>query len=67
MVTHSMQQAASLGDQLIMMDQGRIIHTLEGDAKTRARPADLLAKFEAVRQSKQLDRSAAEVLQSQYV
>src|SRR5262249_56383952 len=46
MVTHSMQQAANLGDRLVMMHQGRIIHDIRGAEKRRARVDDLLARFE---------------------
>ena len=67
MVTHSMQQAANLGDRLIMMDQGRIIHDLSGAEKRRLRVEDLLGRFEEVRRREQLDESAAEMLRRAYV
>jgi len=67
MVTHSMQQAASLGDRVIMMDRGRIIHDISGVEKDRLRPEDLLARFDDVRRANQLDESAAEMLRAQYV
>ena len=67
MVTHSMQQAASLGDRLIMMVQGRIIDDVEGPEKRRLRQDDLLARFEAVRRGELLDTSAAEMLRHVYV
>jgi putative ABC transport system ATP-binding protein len=67
MVTHSMQQAATLGDRLIMMYQGRVIHDFEGAEKRRLRPDDLLAKFEAVRRGELLDAGAAEMLRGVYV
>jgi putative ABC transport system ATP-binding protein len=67
MVTHSMQQAANLGDRLIMMYQGRIIHDLSGAEKQRVRVEDLLARFEEVRRREQLDESAAEMLKRVYV
>lgn len=67
MVTHSMQQAASLGDRLVMMHRGRILHDLRGSEKRRLRPSDLLARFEEVRRSEQLDESAAEMLRRTYV
>jgi hypothetical protein len=35
--------------------------------KQRLRPADLLARFEDIRRSNQLDQSAAEMLRAQYV
>ena len=67
MVTHSMQQAAALGDRLIMMHRGRVLHDLCGAEKLRLRPDDLLARFEEVRRAEQLDESAAEMLRRVYV
>ncbi len=67
MVTHSMHQAASLGDRLIMMHRGQIIHDFQGAEKRRLRPDDLLARFEEVRRAEQLDESAAEMLAENYV
>ena len=67
MVTHSMQQAVSLGDRLIMMYRGRIIDDFRGALKRRLRVHDLLERFEEVRRSEQLDETAAELLQRSYV
>jgi len=67
MVTHSMHQAASLGDRLIMIHRGQIIHDFQGADKSRLRPDDLLARFEEVRRAEQLDESAAEMLAERYV
>ena len=67
MVTHSMQQAANLGDRLIMMYRGHIIHDFSGPEKRRLRVDDLLARFEDVRRSEQLDESAAEMLRRLYI
>src|SRR5262245_20578635 len=67
MVTHSMQQAANLGDRLVMMDRGRVVHDFRGSAKQRLRAEDLLARFEEIRRSNQLDETAAEMLQESYV
>jgi putative ABC transport system ATP-binding protein len=67
MVTHSMQQAANLGDRLVMMHRGRIIHDFHGPEKRRLRADDLLARFEEVRRGEQLDESAAELLRRTYV
>lgn len=67
MVTHSMQQAASLGDRLIMMVRGRILHDFRGAEKRRLRADDLLARFEEVRRSEQLDEGVAEMLRRVYV
>ena len=67
MVTHSMHQAASLGDRLIMMHRGEIIHDFRGAEKRRLRADDLLARFEEVRRAEQLDESAALMLAESYV
>jgi putative tryptophan/tyrosine transport system ATP-binding protein len=67
MVTHSMQQAANLGDRLIMMHRGGIIQDFRGAEKKRIRVDDLLARFEEVRRAELLDESAAEMLRQVYV
>ena len=67
MVTHSMPQAANLGDRLIMMHRGRIIQDFHGAEKKRIRVDDLLARFEEVRRAELLDESAAEMLRRVYV
>ena len=67
MVTHSMQQATNLGDRLIMMHRGCIIHDFRGAEKSRLRVNDLLDRFEEVRRSDQLDESAAELLRAAYI
>jgi len=67
MVTHSMQQAVNLGDRIVMMYKGNIIHDLEGSERARVRPQDLLARFEDIRRREQLDGSVAEMLSSNYV
>ena len=67
MVTHSMHQATSLGDRLIMMHRGRVIHDFRGAAKRRLRIADLMSHFEEVRRAEQLDESAAEMIRAAYV
>jgi len=67
MVTHSMQQAVNLGDRLIMMHRGRILHDLHGAEKRRLRVDDLLARFEEVRRGELLDETAAQMLQRMYV
>ena len=67
MVTHSMQQAAYLGDRLVMMYRGRVIHDFAGAEKRRLRPDDLLARFEEVRRGELLDEGAAAMLRERYV
>lgn len=67
MVTHSMAQAAVLGDRLIMLHRGRVLYDVGGAEKARLRPEDLLERFEAIRREEQLDASVAEMLRGQYV
>ncbi|MRR33644.1 ATP-binding cassette domain-containing protein [bacterium] len=67
MVTHSMHQAANLGDRLLMMHKGEIVRDLSGEAKKRLRPDDLLAHFDQVRRRDMLDESAAEMLRERYI
>jgi putative ABC transport system ATP-binding protein len=67
MVTHSMQQATQLGDRLVMMHRGQVIHDFRGADKQRLRVDDLLHRFEDVRRAEQLDESAAEMLHRLYV
>ena len=67
MVTHSMAQAVHLGDGLVMMHRGRVIHEAAGEEKRRLRPEDLLARFEEVRRADRLDAAAADLLRSLYV
>ena len=66
MVTHSMHQAVHLGDRLIMMHRGKVIHDYRGAEKRRLSPEDLLARFEDLRRADQLDESAAEMLRRTY-
>src|SRR6476620_3838734 len=65
-VTHSMAQATNLGDRLVMMHRGRVIHDFRGAEKQRLRPEDLLGRFEEVRRAEQLDETAAEMLRRMY-
>lgn len=67
MVTHSMQQAVSLGDRIIMMNRGQVLHDIRGAEKQRLRTEDLLDRFEEVRRREQLDDSAATMLRELYV
>jgi putative tryptophan/tyrosine transport system ATP-binding protein len=67
MVTHSMHQAANLGDRLVMMHRGRVVQDFRAAEKKRIRVDDLLARFEDVRRADQLDESAAEMLRRVYV
>jgi putative tryptophan/tyrosine transport system ATP-binding protein len=67
MVTHSMQQAASLGDRLIMMHRGRIMHDFSGAEKKRLRPENLMQRFEDIRRADLLDEGVAALLANTYV
>jgi putative ABC transport system ATP-binding protein len=67
MVTHSMAQAVSLGDRLIMMHKGRMIHDFHGAEKKRLKVEDLLARFQEVRRKDQMDESTAEMLRKKYI
>jgi putative ABC transport system ATP-binding protein len=46
MVTHNMRDAIRYGNRLIMMNEGRIIFDVQGEAKKQLRVEDLLKKFE---------------------
>ena len=67
MVTHSMQQAVSLGDRIIMMHHGQVVADLTGAEKDSTRPHDLLNRFDAIRRSDQLTPEVRDLLQRQYV
>ena len=67
MVTHSMQQAVNLGDRIVMMHRGQVLHDLQGAERARARPEDLLQRFDVVRRREQLDAGVAEMLRKEYV
>ena len=67
MVTHSMQQAVHLGDRIVMMHRGQVLHDLKGAERARVRPEDLLKRFDDVRRREQLDATVAEMLQRNYV
>ena len=67
MVTHSMHQAVNLGNRLIMMHRGKVIHDFRGAEKRRLRVDDLLNRFEEVRRGELLDETAAYMLRRTYV
>jgi putative tryptophan/tyrosine transport system ATP-binding protein len=67
MVTHSMTQASNLGDRLVMMHRGAVLHDFAGAEKRRLQPDDLLRRFEDVRRAELLDESAADMLRRLYV
>jgi putative ABC transport system ATP-binding protein len=67
MVTHSMQQAATLGDRIVMMNQGTVLADYRGAERRRVRAEDLIRRFDEIRRDEQLDLSAAEMLRAAYV
>jgi putative ABC transport system ATP-binding protein len=67
MVTHSMQQAVHLGDRIVMMHRGQILHDLHGPERARVRPEDLLKRFDEVRRRENLDPTVAEMLKRNYI
>ncbi len=67
MVTHSMQQAINLGDRIIMMHKGNLLHDVNAHEKQRLRIDDLLSRFENVRRRELLDESVADLLRLRYI
>ena len=62
-----MQQAVNLGDRIVMMHRGKLMHDLHGSERQRVRVADLLERFEEVRRRDQLDPAVAEMLRRNYI
>ncbi len=66
MVTHSMQQAATLGDRLVAMHRGRVYLDVRGAEKRRLGEADLLGLFTQMRRDDRFDAAACELVRGQY-
>jgi len=66
MVTHSMQQALTLGNRTIMMHQGQIVETLDIDEKQRLGIDGLLRRFTDLRNREQLTRALCHELVGAY-
>lgn len=45
MVTHNMEQAIAVGDRLVMMHRGKIVHEVSGEQKRWAAVESLVALF----------------------
>ncbi|MFZ1680574.1 MAG: ATP-binding cassette domain-containing protein [Rhizobiaceae bacterium] len=45
MVTHNMQHAVDYGNRVVMLDAGKVLLELDGEAKARATVADLIGHF----------------------
>jgi putative ABC transport system ATP-binding protein len=67
MVTHSMPQAVRMGDRVLMMHRGRVVHDWSGMRKRRLRVEDLLALFDEVRGAELLDEQTAAMLARSYL
>jgi len=67
MVTHSLAQAASLGDRLLLVHRGRVELDVAGPAKRRLTADDLADRFDRLRRADQLDDVAARTLADAYV
>jgi len=67
MVTHSLSQAVHLGDRVIIMHRGRVVHDLTDIRRRRVTESDLLRLFDQLRWADRLDTSAAEMLRRAYI
>jgi putative ABC transport system ATP-binding protein len=67
MVTHSMHQAVSLGDRVVLMHRGRIVENIGGARKRQLRVEDLLDSFDRLRSDDLVDQSSAEMLRRLYI
>ncbi len=67
MVTHSLAQAAALGDRLLLIHRGRVELDVEAAAKRRLTADDLADRFDRLRRSDQIDETAARTLAEAYV
>ena len=65
-VTHSMQQAASLGDRLIAMHRGRVYLDVAGAEKQRLTESDLLGLFTQMRRDDRFDDAACAAVRAHY-
>ena len=67
MVTHSMQQALTLGDRVIIMHRGRIVESIGGARKRQLRVEELLDSFDRLRSGDLVDESTADMVRRLYV
>ena len=59
--------AVHLGDRIIMIHRGQVLHDLRGTERARVRFEDLLSRFEEIRRREQLDPATADMLRLNYV
>ena len=67
MVTHAMSQAVQLGDRILIMHRGRLVHDLADVRRQRLTEDDLLQLFDQLRWTDRLDEPAADMLRRVYV
>jgi putative tryptophan/tyrosine transport system ATP-binding protein len=67
MVTHSMSQAVQLGERVLVMHQGRLVHDILDVKRQRLGEDDLLRLFDQLRWADRLDESASAMLRRSYV
>ena len=67
MVTHSLAQAVQLGDRVLIMHRGRLVHDIAELRRQRLAEDDLLQLFDQLRWADRLDDSAAAMLRRAYV
>jgi putative ABC transport system ATP-binding protein len=67
MVTHSLQQAVTLGDRVVLMHRGRIVESIGDARKRRLTVEELLDNFDRLRNADLVDESAAEMLRRLYI
>ena len=67
MVTHSMSQAVTAGDRLLLMHRGRIVHDFSGVQRQALREGDLLQMFDELRWADRLDQETLQMLSRSYV
>jgi putative tryptophan/tyrosine transport system ATP-binding protein len=66
MVTHSMKQALEMGNRIIMMHKGRIIHDIPGMDKELLTVEVLLEKFDNIRKQEKLTTEMLDNFRRQY-
>ncbi|MEY3024923.1 MAG: hypothetical protein RJA16_1749, partial [Planctomycetota bacterium] len=66
MVTHSMQQAATLGDRLIAMHRGGVYLDVSGPEKRQLTEQELLGLFSQMRRDDRFDAEACALVRAQY-
>jgi len=67
MVTHSMQQAVNLGERIIMVYKGKIIHDFSGADKKSLKTRDLYELFEDIKRRELIDPTTSDILKANYV